>query len=165
MRLFLDLLIKKKKLRKASKSLGERGILVCSPSNLSQSDCVYYVCRNSKASCYCEAVTFDNWIMTKRSVSVRREQLSPSVGVESAAAWHSFHCRSEQTSTISLFFPNINPHKDSPKVSRCSLRKHDALGTNATLHWQETLLFPPLSPLSVFPSLFGKKNISRFPIV
>lgn len=39
------------------------------------------VCGNSKANCYCEALTFSNLIMTKRSGTVEREQLSPSVGV------------------------------------------------------------------------------------
>lgn len=59
--------------------------------------------RSSKANCYCEAVTFSNRIMTKRSVAVGHELLSPSVGVGNSSVERSFHWRSEQNrSQVSL---------------------------------------------------------------
>ena len=59
--LFIKLIQIEKKVKERSENIWVREeFLSAPPSNRSQSDCVHSVCRNSKANCDCEAVTFNN---------------------------------------------------------------------------------------------------------
>lgn len=92
----------------------------------------HYVCRNSKANSYCEAVTFNNWIITKRKVP--QSSMSSFQWAVGTLAEDSFHGRSESTRG---FCRRLIPEEISLHVSISRVKG-----------WTRRWTF--VSPLSVF---------------
>lgn len=102
---------------------------------------VYYVCRNSKANCYCEAVTFNNWIMTKK-----KERHSRAWAAFSFSGCWERCCVAFQwdQSRTSVFQNKMYLRQDSPKVLRWFKCKKAASNCFSFFVWKITkLLLPP----------------------